>query len=452
MATQKSPANARQASKLAVHGDVLDFSNDPGSYVAEPVDHNNSDNQSAVRFTQDGWLLIEDEHFAGVQPATFQPASNWQVIEHRGQLICPGFIDTHVHSGQLDVIASYGTDLLDWLDQYTFPNESCFADLAFAQEDAQFFCDALLSNGTTTAAVFPTSHAHSVDALFQAASERGMCLITGKVLMDRHAPQELLDGSDLGNADSRALIKRWHGRQRLHYAVTPRFAPTSTDAQLAMAGQLVHEFEGVYLQTHVAENTAEMAWVAELFKQDRSYLSVYERHGLLGPRSLLAHGIWLDDADRAIAADTGTSIVFCPSSNMFLGSGLFDMNATRASGTQVALASDVGGGTHHSMLRVMADASRVMALTGQKLTAFQAFYQATLGAANALQLGNSIGSFDTGKHADFVVLNNGTDPIQQRRLSRARSLHERLYAMMMLGDAASVEQTYIGGRPQCTVT
>ncbi len=228
MATQKKPANARQASKLAVHGDVLDFSNDPGSYVAEPIGHNSSGKQSAVRFTQDGWLLIEDGHFAGVQPATFKPTSDWQVIEHRGQLICPGFIDTHVHSGQLDVIASYGTDLLDWLDQYTFPNESCFADLAFAQEDAQFFCDALLSNGTTTAAVFPTSHAHSVDALFQAASDRGMCLITGKVLMDRHAPQELLDGSDLGNADSRALSKRWQVGQRVQYGVRARGVGTSS--------------------------------------------------------------------------------------------------------------------------------------------------------------------------------------------------------------------------------
>lgn len=441
--TGQQPGQARQPSKLALRGDLLDFAADPQASTDQPGDHGSQD---AVRFTPDGWLLIEDGRIVGVESASFQPEANWQILDRQGYLICPGFVDTHVHSGQLDVIASYGATLLQWLDQYTFPNERRFADFEFARQEADVFCQALLANGTTTAAVFPTVHAHSVETLFNAAQKRGMCLIAGKVLMNRHCPEDLMDGVDLGEAESRSLIKRWHETDRLHYAITPRFAPTSTDEQLALGGRLVREFETLYVQTHVAENSDEMAWVADLFKQDRSYLSVYHRHGLLTKRSLLAHGIWLDTADRALLGDMGASIAFCPSSNMFLGSGLLNVHDSQGGGAQIVLASDVGGGTHLSMLRVMADAGRVMALTGQKLTAFRAFYMATLGAAKALHLASSIGSFSAGAHADLVVLRWSADDIATRRQARASLLHERLYALMVLGDKTSVRDTFVNGR------
>jgi guanine deaminase len=424
---------------------LLDFATDPGSDTGTPGTH--GDNRP-VRYTPDGWLLIEDGRVLGVQPADWQPATQWQVMDWRDHLVCPGFIDTHVHSGQTDVTASFGTTLLQWLEQYTFPNEARYADAEFAARDAELFCDALIENGTTTAAVFPTVHPQSVDGLFAAAHAREMCLVAGKVLMDRHAPDDLLDPPDLGETDSRRLIHQWHQQGRLHYAITPRFAPTSTDAQLALAGKLLAEFDGLYMQTHVAENADEIDWVAELFPDDRSYLSVYERFGLIGSRSLLAHGIYLDDTDRELIADNNASIVFCPSSNLFLGSGLLDVQVCRDAGARVSLASDVGGGTHLSMLRVMADASRVMALTDQKLTAFQAFYQATLGGAQALGLANDIGQFQPGSHADLVVLQPGPDASQQRRQQVATNLHEQLYAMMMLGDRHNVQATLVNGKPR----
>ena len=249
------PANPRQVSRTAVRGNILDFYDDPLDNISEPNCHQQS---GPVRFAANGWLLIEDGRIADVQTAHWQAPENWQVLDYRDHLVCPGFIDTHVHSGQTDVTASYGTTLLQWLAQYTFPNEARYADPQFADADAQEFCDALLGNGTTTAAVFPTVHPESVNALFAAAAARGMCMVTGKVLMDRHAPDYLLDAIDHGEAESHQLIRRWHQQGRLHYAVTPRFAPTSTGEQLALAGRLLKEYDGLYMQTHVAENTEEL--------------------------------------------------------------------------------------------------------------------------------------------------------------------------------------------------
>lgn len=430
---------------LAICGNLLDFSADPLSDIADPDNHAGN---TAVRYTEGGWLLVENGRISAVQPASWQPDSDRIVLDYSGHLVCPGFIDTHVHAGQTDVIASYGTTLLQWLEQYTFPNERRYEDEAFARRDAGAFCDALLANGTTTAAVFPTVHPHSADVLFDAALARDMCMVAGKVLMDRHAPDYLLDPADHGHASSRRLIEHWHQKGRLRYAVTPRFAPTSTPQQLEMAGQLLRDYDGLYMQTHVAENRDEIDWVAQLFPDRRSYLSVYEHYGLLGPRSVLAHGIYLDDQDRQVLADHGASIAFCPSSNLFLGSGLLDVAACRQAGVAVSLASDVGGGTHLNMLRVMADASRVMALTGQKLTAFQAFYQATLGAARTLHLDTQIGSFAPGCFADLVVLNINADEGQQRRQRTTRTLHEQLFALMMRGDQHNVHETLVAGRPQ----
>ncbi|MFY9511238.1 MAG: guanine deaminase, partial [Rubrivivax sp.] len=381
--------------KQAILADLLDFSATPawGNTAA----HN-------VRWRPEHWLLVDGAHIAGALPGDAPPGEDWQRIEtHRGRLLLPGFVDTHVHCPQLDVIASYGANLLDWLDTYTFPAERRFADPAVASAGAALFLDALLAHGTTTAVIFPTVHKVSAEALFEAASQRGMRIVAGKVLMDRHAPDGLCDDVDGARADCEDLIRRWHGQGRNSYAVTVRFAATSTDAQLAMAGELVQRHPGVYMQTHVAENTAEVQWIAELFPDARSYLDVYHRHGLLNERAVLAHGIWLDTHDRQLLADTGAQIAFCPTSNLFLGSGLFDWQAAIDTGHRVTLASDVGGGTSLSMTRTLAEGYKVQMLRGTRLSAWTALHAATLGAAQSLGLDGEIGHLGAGATADFVV-------------------------------------------------
>ncbi|HSB99775.1 MAG TPA: guanine deaminase, partial [Burkholderiaceae bacterium] len=305
----------RDPPRRALRADLLDFTGDPGLGAPD---------LATVRHRPDHWLLIERGRIVGVLPGSQSPGDDWPREDHRGRLLLPGFIDTHVHSVQLDVIASYGSELLDWLERYTFPAESRHADAGHATTQASAFADALLAHGTTAAVVFPSVHVSSVDALFDAARARGMRMIAGKVLMDRHAPEELRDDVVQAQADCEALIARWHNVSRLAYAVTPRFAATSTPEQLAMAGELLASHPGVYMQTHVAENRAEVAWIARLFPEARSYLDVYHRHGLLNERAVLAHGIWLDDDDRRALVDSGAQIAHCPSSNLFLGSGLFD--------------------------------------------------------------------------------------------------------------------------------
>ena len=359
----------------------------------------------------------------------------------------PGFVDTHLHSAQIDVIGSWGTQLLDWLRTHTFPAEQRMADPAHAVAVSEAFLDALLARGTTAACVFPTVHAGSVDALFDAARRRGMRLVTGKVLMDRHAPPALCDASvEAAERECRALIERWHGRGRLAYAVTPRFAPTSSPAQLAMAGRLLASAPGLYQQTHVAENLQEVAWVRELFPQARSYLDVYARAGLVHERSIFAHGIWLDDADRALLHERGALIAFCPGSNLFLGSGLFDWHAACRAGVAVGIGSDVGGGPSLSMRRTLLDAYRVQAMAGRRVTAFALLHAATRGAARALRLDHELGVLDPGRHADVTVWSWGVDAVAQRRQAVARDLHERLFAWLTLGDEADLVETWIAGR------
>ena len=420
--------------RLAIRGDLLDFTADPGFDAVEPA---------AVRFDADTWLLVEDGRIAG--RSRDDPGEGWQRIDHRGRLITPGLIDTHVHMPQLDVIASYGTELLDWLNTYTFPAETRYADPAVSRAGAERFADALLAHGTTAAVVFPTVHQVSVDAMFEAAAARGMRLVTGKVLMDRHAPDGLRDDVASAERDCADGIARWHGRGRLAYAVTVRFAATSTPAQLDMAGALLAEHPGVYMQTHVAENRAEVAWIAELFPDARSYLDVYARHGLLTDRAVLAHGIWLDDADRALLADTGAQIAHCPSSNLFLGSGLIGWRALEAAGAAVTLASDVGGGTSLSMGRTMAAAYQIQAMQGVRLTAWKALHAATRGAAQALRLGHEIGSLDVGTMADLAVWDWAVGPVAVHRDALARTLHERVFAWMTLGDERNLVQTFVAG-------
>ena len=346
------------------------------------------------------------------------------------------------------MIGSWGAQLLDWLETYTFPAEHRMADPAQAAAGSTLFLDALLAHGSTSAVVFPTVHKASVDALFAGALERGMRVIAGKVLMDRHAPDTLCDDIDdvaSAEADCLELIERWHGRGRLAYAVTPRFAPTSSDAQLAMAGRLLASREGLYMQTHVAENPDEVRWVAELFPDARSYLDVYERHGLLNARSVLAHGIWLDDADRATLARRGAQIAFCPSSNLFLGSGLFGWAEAEEAGVGISLASDVGGGTSLSMQRTMADGYKVQAMAGTKLSAWALLHAATRGAALALGLQHEIGSLEGGTTADLCIWDWATSPVARRRQEVARDLHEKVFAWVTLGDERDLVETWVAG-------
>ena len=422
---------------LALRGDLLDVTAAPAWGDTSPA---------AVRWRPDHWLLVDaGGRIEGALPGSADPGPERERHDHRGRLVLPGFIDTHVHSTQLEVIASYGAQLLDWLETYTFPAELRYADAAHARAGAEVFCDALLAHGTTAAVVFPSVHKVSAESLFGAAQSRGMRLVAGKVLMDRHAPPALCDDVVQGERDCVDLIERWHGRERIAYALTVRFAPTSTPAQLAMAGRLLQAYPGLYLQTHVAENRDEVRWVRELFPEARSYLDVYARAGLLGPRSVLAHGIWLDDADRALLAASGAQIAHSPSSNLFLGSGLVGWRALEAAGAAVTLASDVGGGTSLSMLRTLADAYKVQALAGERLTAWKALHAATRGAAQALELAGEIGTLDAGGMADICIWDWAAGPVAQRRMDAARELHERVFAWMTLGDERNLAAAYVGG-------
>ena len=422
------------ALRLALRGDLLDFTGAPDWGATEsPV----------VRYRPDHWLLIEGGRIVGAQVEA--PDSTWPRHDHSGQLILPGFIDTHVHSPQLDVIASYGAQLLDWLNTYTFPAEQRYADPAEAEAGAARFLDALLAHGTTSAVVFPTVHKASTEALFAAAQARGMRLITGKVLMDRNAPDGLRDDVAQAERDCVDLIDRWHGTGRLSYAVTVRFAPTSTPEQLAMAGALCRADESLYMHTHLAENRAEVQWVRELFPEARSYLDVYASAGLLHRRSVLAHGIWLDDEDRALLCRCGAQIAHSPSSNLFLGSGLFGWRAAERAGVQVSLATDVGGGTSLCQLCSLQDAYKVQALAGERLTAWKGLHAATLGAAESLLLADEIGSLEPGRMADVCVWDWASGPVAQRRLSVARDLHEKVFAWMTLADERNLVATSVAG-------
>lgn len=445
-----SEACATDASmRRVLRADLLDFTADPGFALPKEA--------TGVRWRPDHLVLIEDGRIHAVQPAAQAVPPGWQHVtqeDHGGRLLMPGFIDTHVHCPQLDVIASFGTALLDWLNTYTFPAEKRYADPEVSRLGAQRFLSALWAHGTTSAVVFPTMHKVSAQALFEAAHAQGMRLITGKVLMDRHAPDGLRDDVAQAERDCIDLIDRWHDQGRQAFAVTVRFAPTSTPAQLAMAGLLCQTYPGTYMQTHVAENQDEIRWVAELFPDARSYLDVYDREGLLGPRAVLAHGIWLDANDRAVLRERGAQIAHCPSSNLFLGSGLFDWAQAQRDGVAVSLASDVGGGTSLSMLRNMQDAYKIQAMQGNRLTAWKALHAATLGAAQALGLAHEIGQIEPGHMADLTVWDWAHGPVAAHRDRLARdshatgqaALHERAFVWMTLGDERNLVETLVRGQ------
>jgi guanine deaminase len=370
------------------------------------------------------------------------------VIEDlRGHIIAPGFVDMHIHYPQTDVIGAPAAGLLPWLENYTFPHESRFADATYARGVAEFFLDELLRNGVTTALAFATSHPSSVNALFEAAQTRNMRLITGKVLQDRHSPDGVRDDTEQSLIDTEALIQRWHGVDRLGYAITPRFAPTSTPEQLRGAGELAERYPSVWIQSHVAENVDEVRWAAELFPHARSYLGVYADFGLLRERAIYAHCIHLDKADRELMQQTGTAAAVSPTSNLFLGSGFFDYVAADATGMSYGLASDVGGGTSfspfHTMLAAYCVGREGRTKAGLSLTPGQLWWQHTAGAAQALGLAGVVGNLQPGCDADFVVLNPQATPLLARKTAQANSLDELLFALIVLGDDRLVEQTVV---------
>ncbi|MGF0334862.1 guanine deaminase [Ectopseudomonas toyotomiensis] len=403
--------------------------------------------EQSYEYFEDGILLIENGKVAQVGAAAelLPKLAGVEIQHHRDALITPGFIDTHIHYPQTGMIASYGEQLLDWLNTYTFPTEQQFEDKAHASDVAAIFLKELLRNGTTTALVFGTVHPQSVDAFFEQADKLNLRMIAGKVLMDRNAPDYLTDTAESGYAESKALIERWHGKGRLHYAVTPRFAPTSTPEQLELAGKLLGEYPDLYMHTHLSENRKEIEWVKELFPERKGYLDVYDHHKLIGPRAVFAHGVHLCDDECKRLAETGSAVAFCPTSNLFLGSGLFDLNKLEAHGVRVGLGTDVGAGTSFSQLQSLNEAYKIMQLQGKKLDPFKSLYLATLGGANALYLDDKLGNFLPGKDADFLVLDYNATPLISYRMQQARSLEERLFALTMLGDDRAVKETFAAG-------
>ncbi|MDB6085217.1 MAG: guanine deaminase [Gammaproteobacteria bacterium] len=424
----------------AVHrGRILSFLSDPG-------DGTHAD---AYTYFPDGALIVENGRIAALGPAESVLARvprGTPYAHHGANLLLPGFIDNHIHYAQSDVIGAGGRQLLDWLRDYTFVEESRFSDPEHATRVAEFFLDELARNGTTTALVFCTVHPESVDAFFGAAERRRLRMIAGKVLMDRNAPAGLCDTPSSADRESRALLERWHGKDRLHYAITPRFAATSSDAQLQVAGRLARDFPDAFIHSHLAENREEIAWVRELFPASRSYLDVYDGHGLLRDRAIYAHCIYLDADDRRRMAESGAAAAFCPTSNLYLGSGLFDIAATDAAGMRFSTATDVGGGSSFSMLRTLDEARKVARLQGHDLSPLRAFYLATLGAARCLGLEDRIGRLAVGAEADFIVLDLQATELIARRTAAARTLSDVLRILLTLGDDRAVKATYVLGR------
>ncbi|MDN3518133.1 guanine deaminase [Aquisalimonas lutea] len=423
---------------FALRGTIVDCGPAAGPRVGD----------EALRVTEDGALIIDNGRIVARGPAgeiLREDSAHLPVHDYRDCLLIPGLIDSHIHYPQTDIIASYGEHLLAWLERYTFPAEAAFADADLARETADFFLAELFRNGTTTAMVMGTSHARSADIIFEAARREGMRLVAGKVMMDRNCPEAIQDTAESGYRESRELLERWHGVDRLAYAITPRFAPTSSEAQLEATARLAREFPDAYVHTHLAENRKEVAWVGELFPEARSYLDVYDRYGLVRERSMYAHCIYLDDTDRRRMAEAGAAVAFSPTSNTFLGSGLLDYRATREAGIRTGLATDVGGGCSFSMLRTASEAYKVSCLNDTPLSATSLLHLATRGSAEAMDIGDRVGHLDPGMEADVVVLDPAATPLTARRSARA-TLEETLFALFFLGDDRHVAATFVGGR------
>lgn len=427
-----------------IRSSFLDFIDDP-FYASE---------SSSVRYLEDGLLVLENGKIKDFAPyeQLREKYSAIEAIAYPDKLIMPGFIDTHIHYPQTAMVAAYGEQLLEWLSKYTFPTEAKFKDKNYAEEIAIVFLDELLKNGTTTALVFAAVFPESVDAFFEEAERRNLRMIAGKVMMNRNAPDFLLDTAQSSYDETKALIEKWHQKGRLLYAVTPRFAITSTDEQLDLAGKLLSEFPDVYLHTHLSENVNEVQFVAELFPNSKGYLDVYDQAGLVKEKSIFAHGVQLTDQEFKRLSETKSAIAFCPTSNLFLGSGLFKLHKAKSSENpvKVGLGTDVGAGTSFSLLQTANEAYKVVQLQGQKLSSFQALFLATLGGARALSLEDKLGNFDIGKEADFIVLDPKATPAMALRNSdfpvkTLEDIADKAFAIMIMGDDRTIEATYIMG-------
>ncbi|MCH8465130.1 MAG: guanine deaminase [Roseinatronobacter sp.] len=412
------------------------------SFLREPQ---SPEDTASFRYIEDGALLIEGGIIRAMGEFGAVSTEGAEVIDHRPHLLMPGFIDTHLHFPQMQVIASWAAELLDWLNDYTFPEETRYADPALCARMAGVFLDRLTEHGTTTAVAYGSVHATSAEALFAEAFARNMRLIAGKVMMDRNAPEALRDTAQSGYDESKALIARWHGRGRLSYAITPRFAITSSPAQMDAASALAREYPECYIQTHLSENHAEIALSCQLYPEALDYTDIYARYGLLRENSLLGHAIHLRAREIGALAEAGAKPVFCPTSNLYLGSGLFDDAKLRAAGLVNAIATDIGGGTSYSMLQTLAEGYKVLQLNRQRLHPYRAFDWITRGNAAALGLQDRIGTLEAGSEADLVVLNAKATPAMALRMERARGLMDELFTLQVMGDDRAVVQTYVAG-------
>ncbi|MBL8578442.1 MAG: guanine deaminase [Mesorhizobium sp.] len=413
---------------------------------------NDTADHAAYRYEEDGGLLFEGRRIVAAGPyaeVAAEADDDARRIDHRPHLILPGFIDAHVHFPQMQIIASYGSELLDWLNKYTFPEETKFRDAQHGRRVARLFLDEMIRHGTTTVAAYCSVHKQSAEAFFAESHARNMLTIAGKVMMDRNAPEGLRDTPQSGYDDTKALIDEWHGKGRQRYAITPRFAITSTPEQMEMAGALAREFPDMHIQTHLSENHAEIAFTQELYPWSRDYTDVYEHYGLLRERMLLGHCIHLSEREADALSDSGSVAVFCPTSNLFLGSGLFDYQRyrKRAKPLLIASATDVGGGTNYSMLRTMDEAYKVIALNGEKLNPLASFWQITRGNAEALLIVDKAGTLEEGTDADVVVLDAGSTPAMRLRMETVNTLAEELFLLQTLGDDRSVVEVYVAGKP-----
>ena len=433
------PLMTGRTGTIAIRGRLLSFDADPAI----------EGEAGAVCFIEDGIVVVKEGMIVevGEGPAIARRLdAGVPLIDHRPHLVLPGFIDPHLHLPQTQVIASYGAELMEWLAKYTFPEELRYGDSGAAGEASRFLLDTLAANGTTTAAVYCTTHQVSAEAFFTEAERRGQRMIAGKVMMDRNALTGLLDTPATGYEQTKELIAAWHGRGRLEVAITPRFAPTSTEAQLEAVQALATEHPGLPIQTHLSENHGEIAFVAQEFPWSTDYADVYEHYGLVRPRALFGHCIHLSERERSALAEKGASAIFCPTSNLFLGSGLYDLAASRQVGLKTGIATDIGGGTSYSMLTTAAEGYKVLALKGQRLPAFEAFHMLTAGNAAALGIEGKVGRLVPGLEADLVVLDTKATAPLRRRMERVETLAEELFTLMILGDERTTVATYAAGR------
>ncbi|MBM7049898.1 MULTISPECIES: guanine deaminase [Rhizobium] len=414
------------------------------------------DDTDSYTYENDGGLLIENGIIAAIGSYAAikgQAPDDVTEVDHRPHLILPGFIDMHVHYPQMQVIASYSANLLEWLNTYTFPEECRFVESAHAERIATHFYDELIRHGTTTAVAYCSVHKTSADAFFSEAMRRNMRMVGGKVMMDRNAPQGLLDTPEMGYDETRQVISDWHGKGRNHVAITPRFAITSTPAQMEATAALAREFPDLHIQTHLSENHDEIKFTGELYPDAIDYTDTYARYGLLGPKSLFGHAIHLSEREADAMSEAGAVAVHCPTSNLFLGSGLFPLKALarREKPVRIGVATDIGGGSSYSMLRTMDEAYKIQQLLGERLNPLESYYYMTLGNAEALSLADKIGTLDTGTEADLIVLNAAATPAMALKMEVVKSLTEELFLLQTMGDDRAIVETYVAGKPMKSI-